>query len=201
MYVRNLALTMWIIMQAACSLGGPSKPSAFYALSSVAGAPVPGRESVPLSVAVGPITLPDIVDRPQIVKRPDVNRIDLAEFDRWAGDLNQDLVRVLTQDLMARLHTDDVGTYPWQGADRPVYRVTAHFFHFDGELGKRAYLSGIWQLLDGHDDCRLTVRRFDITKTPEGADYAAFAQALSEGVADLSQEIAAGIAVATPGCR
>jgi hypothetical protein len=189
-------------MQTACSLGGPSKPSTFYVLSAVTGPPVAGREATqaPLSVAVGPVTLPDIYDRPQIVTRPDPNRIELAEFDRWGGDLNQDLLRVLTQNLIGQLSTDDVAAYPWPGSERPVYQVAVRFFHLDGELGKRAYLAGIWQLLDGRAGCQLAARRFDITETPRGADYDAFVQALSEGLAGLSQEIATGIVAARPGC-
>jgi uncharacterized lipoprotein YmbA len=202
MNLRNLLLVALVMIQTACSLGAPSKPSNFYVLSPAPGTPVAGREAVnvPLSVAVGPVTLPDIFDRPQIVTRPDANRVQLAEFDRWGGDLNEDLLRVLTQNLMGRLNTENVATYPWQGPDRPVYQVALRFFHFDGELGKRAYLSGIWELLDGRDDCQLAVRRFAITQTPPGPDYAAFVQALSEGLATLSQEIATAIVAAKPGC-
>ena len=202
MNIRNLLLPILVITLAACSIGGPSKPSTFYVLSNATGTPVAAHTSTPaaLSIAVGPITLPDIYDRPQIVTRTDANRIGLAEFDRWAGDLNQDMSRVLTQNLMGRLNTDAVATYPWQGSDRPVFQVAVRFFRFDGEPGKRAELSGIWQLLDGGAGCQLKARRFDITETPAGPDYAAFVQALSEGLAALGQDIATGITTARPGC-
>ena len=202
MKMRNLLLVVLVLMQTACSLGAPSKPSRFYVLSAAGNAPeaVRGSTNTGLSVAVGPVTLPDVLNRPQIVTRADTNRIELAEFDRWGGDLNQDVTRVLTQNLIGRLNTGNVATYPWQGSDRPVYQVAVSFFHFDGELGKRAYLSGIWQLLDGRGGCQLAVDRFDITETPSADDYAAFVQALSEGLGKLSQEIAGGIAAAKPGC-
>jgi uncharacterized lipoprotein YmbA len=202
MNMRNPLLLMLVITQAACSIGGPSKPSTFYVLSSATGTPVAEQASTngPLSVAVGPITLPDIYDRPQIVTRTTANRIALAEFDRWGGDLNQDVSRVLAQNLMGQLNTDAVATFPWQGPDRPVFQIAVRFFRFDGEPGKRAQLSGIWQLFDGRAGCQLTARRFDITETPAGPDYAAFVQALSEGLAGLSQDIATGITTARPGC-
>jgi uncharacterized lipoprotein YmbA len=202
MNLRNLLLVGLVMVQTACSLGAPSKPSNFYVLSPAPGTPVAGREAAnaPLSVAVGPVTLPDIFDRPQIVTRPDTNRVELAEFDRWGGDLNEDLSRVLTQNLMGRLNTENVAAYPWQGPDRPVYQVAVRFFHFDGELGKRADVSGIWELLDGRGGCQLAVRRFAFTQTPTGPDYADFVQALSAGLEVLSQDIATGIAAAKPGC-
>lgn len=202
MTLRNLLLIGLLVMQTACSLGGPSRPSEFYVLSTAKGTPVAGRQAatMPLSVAVGPITLPDILDRPQIVTQPDVNRIELAEFNRWAGDLNQDVLRVLMENLMGRLNTDEVAAYPWQGSDRPTYQIAVRIFHFDGELSKRARLSGVWQLIDGRDGCQLAARRFDITETPAGVGYVAYVQALSEGLAELSQDIATGVAAARPGC-
>ena len=202
MMKRNLLLVALVLVQSACSIGGPSKPSRFYVLTAGAESPetVRGPGNAGLSVAVGPVSLPDALNRPQIVTHVESNRIELAEFDRWAGDLNQDLVRVLTQDLIAHLGTDNVAAYPWQGADRPMYQVAVTFFHFDGELGKRADLSGNWQVLDGRGGCQLAVHRFDITETPSGADYAAFVKALSEGLNRLSRDIAGAIVAARPGC-
>ena len=202
MTTRNLLLLVLVIMQTACSIGGPSKPSSFYVLSPVPGTPVArtGTTSPPLSVAVGPISLPDVLDRPQIVTRTDDNRIELAEFDRWGGDLGQDIVRVLTQDLMTRLDSDNISASPWTGSDKPLYQVGVRFFHFEGLLGKRARLAGTWQLLDGRRGCQFEVRRFDITQKPEGADYSALVQALSAGLGALSQEIAAAIVTAAPAC-
>jgi uncharacterized lipoprotein YmbA len=198
-----LPLVVLAALQTACSLGGPSRPAEFYVLSASPATPVAGRESsdVPLSVAVGPVDLPDIFDRPQIVTRPGANRIGLAEFNRWGGDLNADLSRVLVQNLMVRLNTQNVFTYPLLRDARADYRVAMRFFRFDGELGKRVTLSGTWQLLNGDSGCPLATRGFDISETPTGPTYDDFVQAISDGVAQLSQEIAVQIVAAKPGCR
>jgi uncharacterized lipoprotein YmbA len=197
-----LSLLVLAALQTACSLGGPSKPSKFYVLSASPASPVAGRESadVPLAVAVGPVELPDIFDRPQIVTRPGANRIDLAEFNRWGGDLNADLSRVLVQNLMVRLNTQNVSAYPLLRDARADFRVAVRFFRFDGELGKRVNLSGTWQLLDGESGCPLATRGFDISEMPAGPTYDDFVQAISDGVAKLSQAIAVTIAAAKPGC-
>jgi hypothetical protein len=197
-----LPLVVLAALQTACSLGGPSRPAQFYVLSASPATPVAGRESadVPLSVAVGPVDLPDIFDRPQIVTRPAANRLDLAEFNRWGGDLNADLTRVLVQNLMVRLNTQNVLGYPLLRDARADFRVAMRFFRFDGELGKRVNLSGTWQLLDGESGCPLATRGFDISETPAGPTYDDFVQAISDAVAKLSQAIAVTIAAAKPGC-
>ena len=191
-----------VLIQAGCSLGGPSRPSEFYVLSAEPGTPVAGRNAAEgaLSVGLGPVSLPDMLDRPQIVTRPDANRIDLAEFDRWGGDLKRSLVRVLGQDLMSRLGTDRVFPFPWSSSDRPDVQVAIHFFQFDGELGRIAQIEGVWRLLDGSGGCELSAQRFGIEKLPAGEGYAEFVAAMSLAVAELSQQIAENIAATQPGC-
>jgi uncharacterized lipoprotein YmbA len=197
----GLILTL-ILFQAACSLGGPSRPSEFYVLSAepgtaVAAVGVPDRG---FSVGLGPVSLPDMLDRPQIVTRPDTNRINLAEFDRWGGDLNRSLVRVLSQNLMNRLGTDRVFPFPWSSSDRPNFQVVIHFFRFDGELGTAAHIGGVWRLLHGAGGCELAAQRFGIEKQPAGEGYAEFVAAMSQAVAELSQQIADKVAASQTAC-
>ena len=45
----------------------------------------PGTTS--FSVSVGPVTLPMVVDRPQLVLRVSDNRVDILEMHRWAEPL------------------------------------------------------------------------------------------------------------------
>jgi uncharacterized lipoprotein YmbA len=197
----NLLAALLGLLVAGC-IGTPTRPSSFYVLSTEAGTPVAGRESpaAPLSLGLGPVELPDVLDRPQIVTRPDPNRIDLAEYDRWGGDLGKDLSRVLAQNLMERLNTDAVLLYPWSSSRRPDFEVSIRFFRFDGELDKRAELEGVWRLSDTRRGCEPVSRRFRIAETSPSSGYAGLVAAISRGVAKLSDEIAAAIAAASAGC-
>ena len=197
----NLFAVLLSLLVAGC-IGSATRPSTFYVLSTDSAAPVAGRESPapPLSLGLGPVELPDVLDRPQIVTRPNLNRVDLAEYDRWGGDLGEDLSRVLAQNLMARLNTDAVLLYPWSSGGRPDYELSIQFFRFDGELGKRAELAGVWRLSDTRRACEPVSRRFRIAETPASSGYAGLVAAISRGVAKLSDEIAAAIAAAGAGC-
>lgn len=199
---RIWTMVALLLLTGGCSLGKPTRPSEFYVLSAEAGTPVAGRAHAakPLALGLGPIEVPDILDRPQIVTRPQPNRITLAEYDRWGGDLRRDLARVLSQNLMSRLDTDSVVLYPWSVSDQPELQVSIRFFRFDGELGKAARLEGVWRLLDGRDGCELAARRFRIEERPAGGSYEDFVAAMSHGVARLSQEIAERVAAVEPGC-
>ena len=197
-----LLIAMLVLFQTGCSIGGASRPSEFYVLNTEPGTPVSGRTTPDdqLTVGLGPITIPDIFDRPQIVTRPKPNRIDLAEFDRWGGDLNRDLSRVLAQNLMSRLNTDSILPHPWSRSDDPDFQVAVQVFRFDGELGNVARFEGVWRLMDGAKGCELAVHHFSFDESLAGTGYPEFVSTMSRAVAKLSQEIAEKIGRTSPGC-
>jgi len=196
-----LTLVILVLTLPAC-VGAPSRMSNFYLLSPDPGQPVAGRvaASAPLVLGLGPVVLPEVYDRPQIVTRAEGNRIELAEYDRWGGDLNKELTRTLARNLMTRLNTDSVALYPWPGRYRPDFQVTIRFFRLDGVLDQSAVLDGAWHLLDGERGCERLARSFRIEQPVTAGGYAGLVEAISLAVARLSQEIAEQVDTATPGC-
>lgn len=80
-------------------VGCASSPTPnFYTLSTAGGLPVtsaPG--SVPsYRVVVGPVALPDAVDRPQLVIRTSAQRVEIKEDQRWAGALQSEIAQTLS---------------------------------------------------------------------------------------------------------
>jgi uncharacterized lipoprotein YmbA len=198
--IHLLLLAVTLLLLAGC-IGTPTRPSDFYVLDSQPGSPVGRsvRES-PLQIELGPLILPEIYERPQIVTRNAANRIMFAEFDRWGGELGKDLARVLTHNLMTRLNTESIVPYPWPGRYRPDFQIGVHLFRFDGALGEQVELEGIWRILDGAVGCELAAEGFTITETSGGPGYVDLVGAMSRGVATLSQQLAERIVTMEPGC-
>jgi hypothetical protein len=195
-------LILVALLQTACSLGGPTQPARFYALSVHTGQPLTAGTALPADgIGVGPVSLPELYERPQLVTRPADNRVELAEFERWGGNLGEDVKRVLVQDLIGRLGSENILVWPWPRQQTPALQVAVQFFRFDGEPGEQARLSGLWQLFDGVEGCRLEVHRFDISRVPDQPDYSGYVGALSLALAQLSEDIAGRLAVVRPGCR
>ena len=78
-----------------------STPSRFYVLSSLSASETIAATAATQGpvIGVGPITLPKYLDRPQIVTRAGSNQLALAEFDRWAEPLQDNVARVLAENL------------------------------------------------------------------------------------------------------
>jgi uncharacterized lipoprotein YmbA len=200
---RHLLAVIALTLGLAACMGKPTRPSQFYLLSPDPGQPVASRATAtsPLSIGLGPVTLPEIYERPQIVTRTDSNQIYLAEFDRWGGDLNKDLTRTLAQNLMSRLNTDSVALYPWPGRYKPDFQVSIRFFRLDGQLDSTVTLDGVWRLLDGNKGCELAAHRFEYLEQTTGPGYPELVDAMSHGVTRLSQAIAEKVASSQPGCE
>ncbi len=134
------------------TLGGcaGTPPSKFYMLESISGSRhrrKVQRSTNAISIGLGPVTLPDYVDRPQIVTRTSQNTVQLAEFDRWAEPLSSNVSRTLTENLTSLLPTDSVVPYPWPGSTDVTYQVVVDVYRFDGILGEKAFLDAQWSVL------------------------------------------------------
>ena len=178
-----------------------SKMSRFYTLTPVSGAgepykTVPGGQGI--AVAVGPVAIPDYLDRPQILTRSGARELRLAEFDRWAGSLEKDISRVLVENLSVLLAKDGVTVLRWGRDAYPFpaeYRVGIDVSRFEGTIGESVTLAAQWSV-SREGDKKILVARESIVKEPvEGQDYDALVAAMSRALAGLSREIAAAIPV------
>lgn len=111
-------LCLAVALLAGCS---SSPKVTFYTLNVAATNETPAP---PLnSVAIGPITLPDLLDRPQLVVRTTANRVDILETHRWAEALKSEIPRIIAADLGILLKPARVSTYPQNAGLEADYRV------------------------------------------------------------------------------
>ncbi len=186
-----LAAAVAGLLLAACA---GTQPSRFYTLSSLpdAGAAAPSAASSDLAVGVGPISLPNYLDRPEVVRRATANEFQLAEFDRWGEPLGDVFPRVMAENLSVLLVTDRVFLLPRRRATTIDYQVEVQVTRFDADVGGPAVLAARWEIFD-NDGKSLVLDRSTFTETVDGEDYGAVATAMSRTVAALSREIASAI--------
>lgn len=65
-----------------------------------------------ISISVGPVTLAEIVDRPQLVVTVAVNRVVILDQQRWVEPLASEISRVVALNLARQLGTSKVSTQP-----------------------------------------------------------------------------------------
>jgi uncharacterized lipoprotein YmbA len=162
-------------------------PTRFYVLSPSV-EPAPRSPAAPVHVVVGPIVLPDYLNRPQVVTRTAPYRIDIMEFDRWAEPLPTAFARVLGQNLRASLGTDAVGRFPWAPASHGV-QLEVDVLRFE-PTGQGAELAARWTVRDGETKQVLVSRESVVKHAAASDDTPAAVAALSSCLGEFSVEVA-----------
>ena len=176
-----------VVASCALTVSCASTPeSRFYTLSPT---PAPAVAPSDVSVAVGPVSVPAVVDRPQIVISLGPNRVWLDEFNRWASPLQDDIARVVAENLVSHLGTPRVSRASQTVSLGSSYRAVIAVEGFESAPGEMARLDAVWTVSRIKDSAtrsgRTTVRE-QITEK----GYEALAAAHSRAVARLSRDIA-----------
>jgi len=175
-----------VILAAGC---GSTPASRFYTLSAT---PAPAGTPSDLSLAVGPVTIPAVIDRPQIVVSAGPNQVRLDEFNRWASPLQSNISRVVADNLAAILGTPRVSLFPQTVSAAADYRVAILVQSFDSAPGEAATLDAVWTVSRAKDGKSQTGRTAVREAAPQGG-FDGLAAAHSRALARLSRDIADAI--------
>jgi uncharacterized lipoprotein YmbA len=151
----------------------------------------PGTPAVP-AVTIAPITLPDAVDRPELVMRSGANRLILLENRQWAEPLRTAIPRVLADSISQALGGVPVSLQSDNASRDAKLQVLIDVVRFDSMPGDAAILEASWSIrsLDG---AKLRTGSSTIRVPVQGAGYddlvAAHSQALSKLAAEISLQI------------
>ncbi len=171
------------ILAAGCA---SSPPARFYTLSAIAG---PAGNSSSLSVMVGPVSVPAAVDRPQIVVTVSPNEVRLDESARWAAPLDDNIARVVAENLGAMLGTPRATLASQTLGASADYRVSVDVQRFDSAPGQAATLDAAW-VVSRTRGAKSQTGRTTVREAVPDTSYDALAAAHSRALARLSQDIA-----------
>ncbi len=189
--VLTVPLALSVILTAGCA--GTSQPSRFYLLSVMPEADAKSYEMADekgVAIGVGPFTVAQLLDRPQIIRRESENKLALSEFDRWAEPVQANVARVLALNLAHLLSTQQITTHPWPRSWPLDYQVIVYVWRFDSDENGRVVLRAHWMVQDKSGKHIIAQRLADISETVPAGDYEAIAAAQSKALAELSRDIA-----------
>lgn len=187
-----------LLLLAGCA-GSPA--SRFYTLA----APVPPESPAAaaaargLPVSVGPIAIPALVDRPQIVVTVGPNEVQLDEYHRWASPLADAIGLAVVGHLGVLLPSPQVMLLSQSPGGPADTRVAIEVQRFDSVPGSHALLDAIFTV-HGTATGRSATGRTTAREAVRDGSYETLAAAHSRAVARLAADIAAAIGnVAPPG--
>lgn len=177
-----------LVLMSGCA---SSPRSQFYTLTPVAHrSESPAAGAIP-SVAIVSVTIPELVDRPQLVVRSNDAKVELLETHRWAEPLKDALSLTIAENISRLLASDKVSSYPQAvslSADYKVY-VDVRLFEFAGD---HVELDALWAIRRA-DDRPAGNGRSRQREAVTGSGYDAVVTAFSRGVAGISRDIVQGL--------
>lgn len=184
----TIVTTGLLLSQTSCSsLIGDSDvldSTHFYSLSSL---PSTTNNHSKLRIGVGPIVIPRLLNRPQIVSRKNNTEIQMSESHQWGGSFKEELIQSITDNLSSLLKTDNIEQYPWKFSFKPKYQIRIDIERLDGQKGKKVLLKARWRLLKNNKE--ILVKRAIINTPIQGKSYASYVKAQSQALITLSKQI------------
>ena len=193
---KHLAIMICWLALTGC-LGGPSGPTNFYMLSplspSQAGTAAASAEGR-IRIGLVTVVVPEYLNRNEIVVNLDNTVYRLAEFNQWAEPLNNNLTRVLEENLTNLLRGDSIDVFLASDSSIPAdYRLEVDVLRLDGNLGGQVALISQWALLETEEGGLILMRRSEYQELAVDNTYKGLVLAQSRMIENLSRDIAAVI--------
>jgi uncharacterized protein len=173
---------------------GASPPTRFYILNEIAPAapPAAALAPTPIPVRVQPLALAPELDRPEIVTRSGPNRVQVAGLERWAAPLVDQLRRVLSDDLSARLAPGMLADPNEPATNDPRRLLSVAIDEFYGDENCAVSLRASWSLTTAHAASQHAIEAIQLpASTPCSGEIPA---AMSRAIGVLADRLAAVIA-------
>lgn len=167
----------------------------FYTLNATATADSIVQALEP--VVIGPVTLPDLLDRPQFVVTVDANRVDILEMHRWAAPLKSEIQRIVADNLTLLLKPTRVAAYPQNSVLDAGSRVQIDIRRFEMTEGKEVAVDLLWSIRRS-DGGTVKNGRTAVHEPVTGVGYESLVAAQSRALGSACRDLAEALRGNTP---
>lgn len=163
----------------------------FYVLSALSLSAQSTSSAIPKRlIGLGPVTVPALLERRQIVTRTGDNNIASSEFHQWAAPLKESITETLAQNLSALLPNDIIKAYPWSAYGEMDFHVIIDILRFETNTAQTAELAVNWSIMDDKTYLPIKHGQTKITRPEAGSSHADAVRALSQTLQDFSGQLA-----------
>ncbi|HEY8035666.1 MAG TPA: PqiC family protein [Methylobacter sp.] len=190
-------LSKWLISLSGCALLSAcisTPPTQFYVLEPLSESPsFSGVAEKKRQIGIGPVSIPALLERKQIVTRLPDSSVQIAEFHQWASPLKSNVAQVLTHNL-ATLQADDlIRAYPWNAYGAVDYRIIVDIIRFDTRPEQSVNLEANWTIMNEKDHTVVSNGRTKIERPLNDFSYPSAVQALSNILSEFSRELSTAL--------
>ena len=186
--VFSLGLVVLTLLLSGCMR--ESRLMQFYMLNADSGVADTVRDSATSQgpvIGLGPIRIPEYLNRPQMIVAIADNQYRLSEDHRWAERLDQNISLALFKALPRQIGTDRIVRYPWPQRQVVDYQVGIDILEFNVDASGQSRLIAQWFVKPKDKPAidKRSLYQFPASTT----DYAVMVKAQSQCLTKLGQEI------------
>lgn len=193
-----------VVLLVGCSSPKPT----FYSFNT---APIPqvSPAAKGTRIMVGPVTLPAMVDRPQLVLQNANNTVEVYEYHRWANTLKGDVGDVIASNIAQVLAISNLWNFAQSSQANFDYQIFVDVQNIDTKLGERVEIDVLWTIKSARTTKLLTkpgkvdtgsvtlakpiMGRSLVQESVTGTGFDAIVAAQSRAFSKVGQEIARSI--------
>lgn len=188
---KNYILLIACLLISACASAPPVK---YYVLEPVALPALPKETTGrPLSIGIGPVSIPVLLDRKKIVTRMPDKSIQIAEFHQWAAPLQENFAETLAHNLSSLQPSHVFRTYPWSVHGTVDLQIVVDVLRFDSTPGDSASLEANWTIKNELNQKIIKSGRTILRYALPDSSYPATVHSLSLLMSQFSQELSSMI--------
>jgi uncharacterized protein len=186
--MAKLVITALLVVLLTGCVGAPS--SQFYVLEPLNQPSATSIETAKkYTIGIGPISVPTLLERKQIVTRSSDNTVQIAEFQQWASPLQDNLVQTLTRNLSTLQSNNIVRTYPWSIHGTVDRQIIVDIIRFDTTPNKSANLEANWTIKNEATHTILQSGHTVINRSITDSSYPGMVRALSKILGEFGHEL------------
>lgn len=190
--MRSVAVLLTLVLVGCAS----SPPTQFYTLDPLTPAR-PGPAGVSLVLQVAAVHIPAVLDRQEMVREREPERLQVSDRHRWGAPLAEMIRRVLAQDLLARLPGSTL-LAPQELPPSTARVLVLDVLRFAAGPSGRVHLEGNWSAFAGPAAQPFLSARIELASRRPATGFRAQATAMSRLLGRLADHIAHALAAHAP---
>jgi len=151
-------------------------------------------------LGIGPLSIPDYLNRSQIVTRDVDAQMRMDDFSRWTEPLTDSMHRIISTDVDNLLHGVVVVMYPYEAVVRSHldYRLVGDVNRFDADSSGLVVLEIQWAIVDTEANLLVPTRRnrYQAQMATSG-DFSAMVAAMNDVLSQFSRDVAGRLKAAS----
>ena len=199
MLVRAWMIALSAVYLLVLSACGSSPPVRYYSLNPIDTDYQQDPDDA-VMLGIGPLSIPDYLNRSQIVTRDVDAQMRLDDFSRWTEPLADSMHRIVSTDVDNLLHGVVVVMYPYDAVVRSHldYRLVGDVNRFDADSSGLVVLEIQWAIVDTEANLLVPTRRnrYQAQMVTSG-DFGAMVAAMNDVLSQFSRDVAGRLKAAS----